>query len=1081
MFRNSARLVKNSEVLKTPLLLTLLVSFSCLLYGQAQDKKFVFNRVLAPDGSNFLHITGITQDRSGYLWLSSKKGFYRYDGYQMTSYKNDPLDANSLPANELEAICTDKDGNIWLGSLGAGVLKFDPVREKFTQYRHSQHDTSSLNADWISALMTDKDGNIWVGTGNGLDRLDSRTGKFVHYRSDKNDPRSLSSNAVVSIYQDRQGTIWVGTGSIYGPEKSIPSLGGLNRMDDISGKFTRYVHDPNDANSLINNKVRAIYESRDGTFWVGTAGDGLHTMDRKTGKFTRHTYDPANPEKLSRPPLIGNPYTMITFITEDRKRGIWIGTTDNGLSYYDPQLKKTFRVGPTGNSESEFNERDAWTAYSSAEGVLWIGTFMGSLYNINPMKLTMPFHDIDAWEVNGFYEDKDGTLWIGTAARGLLQFDANRKLLHQFVHNADNPKSLANDTILTLTADSYGNIWLGTLGGGLEQFTKNRNEFIHHSSEPGNDNSLSNDTVIFIFEDRNRDLWLGTFRGLNLWNRKKNTFRRYIFYPEDTLAFGKNIVSSVIQDRNNNYWVSSYADGGLHAQNPENGIFRTYLKGLSFARVFEDAEGKLWAGGIEGLFYYDPDKDDFVRYKDPLGLNQLLDIKSIVEDDEHNLWLSTSNAVVKINKARDLVTTYDNHFGIDHEMTYGVAHKGRSGKLFFGAMSGYYSFSPKEFNKESEPPKILISRFHLGNEDLLPDENGPLTSSIDRTEKIKLSHHQNVFSFDFAAIDFIDPKANRQLFMLENYDQSWNLAGFERRALYFNVPPGKYVFRVKAVNAYGKWSERRIDIEIVPAWWSRWWFRIAALLVTVMGIYFLIRWRLQEKFRLQMERADREKELSLLQHRTAQLEMHALRAQMNPHFLFNSLNSINRFIIQNNSEQASAYLTKFSRLMRLILQNSQNELVSLENEVEALKLYLELEAVRFDHHFTYKIKIDETLDIAALKIPPLIIQPYAENAIWHGLMHKEEKGHLLIELIEDGEFLICRITDDGIGRQKAAELKSKSASTHKSMGMKITADRISTMKQKKSNQNHIKITDLVLADGIPAGTSVEIKISLQYD
>jgi len=230
-----------------------------------------------------------------------------------------------------------------------------------------------------------------------------------------------------------------------------------------------------------------------------------------------------------------------------------------------------------------------------------------------------------------------------------------------------------------------------------------------------------------------------------------------------------------------------------------------------------------------------------------------------------------------------------------------------------------------------------------------------------------------------------------------------------------------------------------------------------------------------------MERADREKELSNLQHRTSQLEMHALRAQMNPHFLFNSLNSINRFIIQNNSDQASAYLTKFSRLMRLILQNSQNEVVPLENELEALKLYLELEAVRFDHHFTYTIKIDEHVDTVALKVPPLIIQPYAENAIWHGLMHKEEKGHLLIELVEEGDYLICRIADDGIGRQKAAELKSKTISSHKSMGMKITADRITSMKQKKSSQNNIQITDLVDADGNPAGTSVEIKISLHYD
>src|SRR4030095_4196207 len=156
----------------------------------------------------------------------------------------------------------------------------------------------------------------------------------------------------------------------------------------------------------------------------------------------------------------------------------------------------------------------------------------------------------------------------------------------------------------------------------------------------------------------------------------------------------------------------------------------------------------------------------------------------------------------------------------------------------------------------------------------------------------------------------------------------------------------------------------------------------------------------------------------------------------------NSLNSINRFILQNNRRQASEYLTKFSKLIRLILQNSQAELITLESEVESLQLYLELESLRFDHHFQFKIKVDPDLDISSIKVPPLIIQPYAENAIWHGLMHKEEKGNLAVELFEEENLLCCKITDDGIGRKKASELKSKSASTHKSMGMRITADRI---------------------------------------
>ncbi len=227
---------------------------------------------------------------------------------------------------------------------------------------------------------------------------------------------------------------------------------------------------------------------------------------------------------------------------------------------------------------------------------------------------------------------------------------------------------------------------------------------------------------------------------------------------------------------------------------------------------------------------------------------------------------------------------------------------------------------------------------------------------------------------------------------------------------------------------------------------------------------------------LELQKLESEKTKAELQQQATELEMQALRAQMNPHFIFNSLNSINRFILQNNKAQASEYLTKFSKLIRLILQNSQAALIPLESELEALKLYLELEAVRFDHQFEYKIIIDNDLDADLLKVPPLIIQPYAENAIWHGLMHKEEKGHLEIELFQCDKVLCCKITDDGIGRQKAAELKSKSASTHKSMGMRITADRIAMLQQKKQIDTTIKITDLVLPDGSVGGTEVLLKI-----
>jgi LytS/YehU family sensor histidine kinase len=277
-------------------------------------------------------------------------------------------------------------------------------------------------------------------------------------------------------------------------------------------------------------------------------------------------------------------------------------------------------------------------------------------------------------------------------------------------------------------------------------------------------------------------------------------------------------------------------------------------------------------------------------------------------------------------------------------------------------------------------------------------------------------------------------------------------------------------------------------INISPAFWNTWWFRTIAVIFVLGVFYLVILYRTRQKFTLQLERTGKEKQIAELGQKTAELqqqkiemEMQALRAQMSPHFIFNSLNSINRFILQNNRQQASEYLTKFSRLVRMILQNSQASLISLESELESLKLYLEMEALRFNYHFAYKISVPKDLDIDVLKVPPLIIQPFVENAIWHGLMHKDEKGQLDIEASHEGGYLFFRITDDGIGRKKAAELASKSATKHKSLGLQITADRIAMMQSNNGVESPVTINDLINADGSAAGTEVIIKIPILYD
>ena len=262
---------------------------------------------------------------------------------------------------------------------------------------------------------------------------------------------------------------------------------------------------------------------------------------------------------------------------------------------------------------------------------------------------------------------------------------------------------------------------------------------------------------------------------------------------------------------------------------------------------------------------------------------------------------------------------------------------------------------------------------------------------------------------------------------------------------------------------------------------------IAALIIGLLLAAFLIRniqlkrrkdqlQHLMTEANTQLDNRRKEQELAEMQQQKVELEMQALRAQMNPHFIFNSLNSINMFILENNRLQASEYLSKFSRLVRLILQNSKEAFIPLEAELEALQLYLELESLRFDNKFEYKISVADKVDATVLKVPPLIIQPYVENAIWHGLMHKKEKGHLQIDLYQNEKFLFCKISDDGVGRKEAGELKSKSGSKHKSMGIQITENRIKMTQL--NNPSAIEINDLVYSDGSVAGTEVLLKIAV---
>ena len=821
-------------------LLSVVLLLSGALFVHSQN--IAFTQITPPKEAPFpFQITGITQDTLGYMWFTSGPVLYRYDGYEFTMYKNDPLNPNSLAGERLECIYADKSGFIWVGDFGHGLNRLDPRTGIFMHYRHNKSDASSISNDTVTVITQDHEGYIWVGTLGGLCRLDQKTGKFTCYQQKANDPASLSNNRVWAIYEDRQGTIWVGTGNSFSFDGTLQGEGGLNRLDKKSGTFTRYMHNPKDINSLIDNKVRAIYEDSRGNFWVGTAGDGLHTMDRAKGTFLRHLYDPAHPEKLSRPYLKRRrTEDGVTFIHEDAMGYIWIGTYKGGLNRYNPATRLVSHYEGRRQTDSLFDD-GPWAIYSSRDGVIWMSTVnANNLYRINPFQKRIPHYALPEGTVNSFVDEPGNILWIGTV-KGLLRYDRNKESIRRFVNDPNDPSSLSHNTINSIAKDKEGNIWIGT-NKGLNMLNRDKQTFTRYQHNPKNSNSLFSDYIFEALVDSESNLWLVTSNGLDHLNRRTGKFTHYLIDPKDTSNSG------IFQNGWNKLLVYGY---GFRQLDQKNSKFKTNQNLGDLLTLYTDTDNVLWIGSTNGISRYNPALDSFLLFEDPGFSNLIKNVCNILEDDHKNLWLSVSDGIMRINAKRNQTSLYGVKYGIPSftNIAFHSGYKGQDGEFFFGNSTGFYSFFPDEFTRSSTPPQININNFRLANQLVKPTKNGPLFQPLSEVKEIRLNYDQNVFSFDFAGINYSSPEDNIHLFMLEGYNTTWRQAGAERTAYYFNVPPGNYVFRVRAASSNGIWAEKHIDLVITPPWWSTWWFYTFCIISASSVIYILFRYRLNQKLK----------------------------------------------------------------------------------------------------------------------------------------------------------------------------------------------------------------------------------------
>jgi signal transduction histidine kinase/ligand-binding sensor domain-containing protein len=822
---------------------------------------------------------GIAQDHEGYLWLASRdQGISRFDGSEFKNFRHDPANSNSLGDDYTESICIDSSEIIWIGTRGSGLDRYDPATNIFTHYRHQDKDESSLTNDSITAVLSDHDGVLWVGTNRGLDQLDPKTGKFKHYRNRPQDETSLSCDEVTAIYQDHLGTLWIATGQPWYPDEK----GGLNRFNSAKDDFTHFVHDPANPSSLASNKVKAMFEDSRGNFWVGSAGNGLQIMDRRTGTFKHYFYSPSHPENLSRPPLTNYYWDHITFIGEDAKGGIWIGSYEAGMNRYDTVSKRTTHFGTVDgdpnamkstnqDTTADFVDYSTWQALFSKDGLIWVTTNSqirpgeGLLYKTNLFSDRISYSKTNKPGSNSFYLGSDSLLWIGTDS-GLIQKNLRLQSERVFLNDPKNPNSLSQNSVSTIRVDKKGNFWFGTLGG-LNKFDPHSGSFTRFQFDPKNSTSLCNDSIQSMYLDHNDNLWVGTTDGLDKLDTRTSLFSHYRF-PNTGSRFG-NFIYCIREDHDNNVWIAT-ADGGLYELNQASGATRHYMGHAFVNSICVDAKNVVWIGADSGntvtitgvsLYRLDRELGKFLPFVSPGSENNIDGIIDILADDKDNLWVTTKNGLVKIFGNRNQVRKYAQSYGVHYNtFSYGDNYKAANGELFIGDADGYYTFFPEELNV-TQNPKISFTEFKLNNTDVLPSQGGPLTKPLWDAKEIRLAYNQNSFTINFSAIQFYNLGDVNYIYMLENYDTGWSRMGPEHSVFYFKVPHGHYNFRVKAINPDGGWSEKSILIIISPPWWQTWWAFLFYGICLLTGIYFTDRIRRKAVIARERTRA-RERELA---------------------------------------------------------------------------------------------------------------------------------------------------------------------------------------------------------------------------
>ncbi len=990
-------------------------SISCFLtfnflFAQSPN----FKHFTVEDGLPSSECYQVLQDKKGYIWIATDKGVARYDGVKFQHFTKE----DGLPENCIIRMYEDPKGRIWFAGVSNKIAYFE--NNKISCLKINNQFSQKKEFGIINSMAFCHN-TLWIGmygTSSIYKVTFSKEKNSNTLSSKKNNLSKKQKLIEINQYKKIVGTYII---KLENDEliQGFANFKGISYTNIYFITPTKNYSTKNAFSTIVGDLTNVRITACTDKHYLLNYNNNIVKINHRNGKTIQKMFVNQN----------------INYSLSDSKNGIWLGTNKNGVLYY-----------PKGDIEN-----------------------------------SIPFQFLKNKTVSCIMEDREHGFWISTIDDGIFYL----KDIH-FFHLT----KLSSKKVNTLLYHD-STLFAGLDNGYIVHFRNSILTETNANAIPFNINFITKITPYTT-----HSIAVGSTNGFGYMDLKTNTCSWIKTYFPPLLNI-KSIISTVFfikSKEKNTYWIAHYTS--LIKVFDNNKTKHIPFKHRIYS-LAEDDQGILWLGGVNGLYCYH--KGAFVFHgKKSIALsgrindlqiknntlwaatkndgvtikkgNQLYDIttknglnsnicQSVFLESEKIGWVATNKGVSKITVTnwkpfKIKVKAYSSSNGLISNEVNDITKHGNI--VYIASNKGVTWFNEQKVKPNRTAPPIYITDVEINNSD----------TTVFST--YHLPYHKNKISFNFIGLTYKSESNVEYKYRLRGLDNTWTNFNYAK-ANFYNLSHGDYTFEVIAKNNDGYWSKNpaRIDFIISPPFWHTWPFRIIAGISFLASIYFFIKWRISKVEKRALEN-------SRLYQQTVEMEMKFLSSQMNPHFTFNAMNSIQYYMLENEPEKAQKYLVKYSKLIRKVLENNMKKYVPISEEVEMLGLYMDIESVRFEIQFEYEIQISEEVKTMNISIPPMIVQPYIENAIWHGISHKKEiQGKITIsyQLLEDK--IKCSVEDNGIGRKKSKELKT-GKTNKESLGMLITHQRLQQLHSESEMDIEPEIIDLVDENGEDCGTKVVI-------